>query len=317
MMLTIVLPALAQDAEGWFGAGGGAHAAYTIDTPDPLGIMLQAEADFGYSSGIFTLEGQVDVHVNPLGNEFLASGGDVVVICPDAFYAGTSDPILTCPRPVEQLTAQLGGESWRVQAGILSMPIGVEGWDSWDNVLPLTTSVFDMTPGGVGGALFGYTLGDGGPELFLYGGYDLGWNTPEGGLGVAFDGDAMGTWSGVWAMPMYGYYAGDLAFSFYLGDNFWLNASALGGVYDGSFGVGGFAQGILFPEGVFRPSLRVGGGYDPDGAFAFAPFNAGLGASVVPLDWLSIQAQADVDFVGASIRPTIGGGVNIIPQLPE
>jgi hypothetical protein len=311
MMLFFALSAYAGESEAWFGAGGNAHGSFTLNAAEPLAVMLQAEADFGFRSGIFGINGQVDVHIDPLAGAFLGTD-DPIVICPGP---GT---ILACPRPVEELNIQLGGDAWRVQAGIVSPPMGIEGWDTWNNTLPVFSEVFAAQSGTVIGGLAGYTIGEG-PEIYAFGGLDTAWDAPEVGAGIAFDGDALGTWSGVYAMPGLSYYGALAGFSFYLGDTATLNVSALGafGDFVGGVAVTGFGQLVLLPNGMVQPSVRVGGTYDPEGAFGFAPLTAAAGVNVVPFDWLGIQASADAGFLGPAINPRFTLGVNVIPQLPE
>lgn len=327
-MLMLVGVALAGDF--FVGGAGSVQGSYTLDDKlaSPIGAIGQAELDLQYTQDTFTFRADLDAHFDLMAlssGPFLADG-DMVVFCPGG---GT---ILACPRPVENLYVQLAGDHWRGTAGIQNPPIGIEGWDEWGNVLPSFSQMWGLQPSQIAGLGGGYTIGDGGTEVGLYGGYDMGWITPEFGASVAYDGDAFGTWNGAWAMPMYdtgngvGYYGALLSGQLHLGDVADIDLSASPGLYGQSFFVGGWAMAAFLPNAVVTPAVRVEALADPDNALGtFFPtgfakaqsLGVGAGARVMPLPFLAIQAEAKIGVYDQFVEPAIYAQLSVFRPDPE
>lgn len=320
MLLLLVVAAHADDGV-WVGGAASAVGGFTVNEQNPLSLRLQAEANLNISAGIFSADIDVDAHFNPLANEFLAPE-DMITWCP-------GDYILSCPRPIEQATFTLADGSWRVSAGLINPAIGIETWDEWQNPLPVFTQTYALQPSQIAGGEFGWTFGEEGPEVSVYGGMDWGWYgddgfpTPEVGATVSYSGDTFGTYNGAWAMPAIQNYGGLASAQIQPSDLFRVDLSVspgyIGGDSSGGY-VGGWAAIGFFPDGMINPIVRAQGVFDPNQVVTGQGFPTAvgeLGANFKPVDFLNIQLEGRVSLEGQAVTPGVIAGVSIFRPEPE
>lgn len=318
MLLLLVVSAFADDGV-WVGGAASAVGGFTVNEQEPLAAMLQVEGNLNVTAGIFSADIDLDAHFNPFGSPFLGSG-DVVVWYPD----DGGDYVLAYPRPIEELELTVADGSWRVSGGLLNPAIGIETWDEWQNPLVTTSGMFAMQPGQIGGAEFGWTFGEEGPELSVYGGFDFAWHdeglpAAEVGLTFSYSGDALGTYNGVWAMPTIDNYGALLSAEIYAAEAVTIDVSVSPGLIEGAGYVGGWADASFLPEAMLNPVVRVEGLVDPQQALVgLVPTAAAeVGANFHPVDFLNVQLAGRVTLEGQALNPGVVAGVSIFRPEPE
>lgn len=260
-------------AEGpWIDVGGAVGGTADV-APGAVASDTQAQVEVSGGAGAVTFLAQLDVHVDPLAGE-----------------------IVTPWAPQEaSVRGQFGAAS--VTAGVFNPQMSFEDWDPWANYLPAFSVLFNAAqPGQVAGANLGLAAGPG--EAFVYGGTDLSWGWPADtaaaptfGAGYVAETDTWGTWSGVAAYPTLDLYGAFLAGEVY----FDVASVALDGGVGTSAGAPWAAlQGyvVALPEALVRPTVRLEGVYEKDGALG-APHDlrASLGAVAVPVPWLHVGLE--------------------------
>lgn len=280
------LCAVGWAADVW--VGGGASGGITVD---PAGVsfpLAQGEVDFRVATDLLYFQLDADLHIDP-----------------------NVPGVARYPTPPEWASLQIGRETYHLKVGVNNPAIGVQAWDEWDNYLPTYSQSWQFQPSQIVGLEPGMTLSDG-SEVFVWGGFDLGWNAPNVGGGYASEQDAWSTWSGVYAYPSLdcgtgtsGTYLGAVgAFEVYPADALWLTADGTGGMACGS----GFASGQLIvnvlPEAIVAPAARVEATYDPDAFLTGNNWAVSVGARSFPVDWLYVAVEGKAMFVGPTMTPS-------------
>ena len=278
-ILALLLPstALAGPAT-WFGAGATSGVSFSPDAVAP--ILSQAEVDARFEWPDVFVRIDLDVHFYP-----------------DAIGDG---PAL--PYPPEYALVQFGHDK-RLRLGVVNPAIGLQGWDERVNYLPTYSTSWSYANGQILGAEPGLVLGDG-TELFVFGGYDLSWLTPNVGLGVATEQDAYSTWTGVFCLPVYTdtpYIALFSDHEVYPLDALWLDLEIDAGFVDGQiFGGPTFVADIL-PESMVGFAVRGEHNFNIDAAEAIDlpgldASTASVAVRVDPTPWSHFAVEGKAAF---------------------
>lgn len=301
MLALLTTPALAADLETFVGgavsAGVSATAETGVSSADGLTTQVEVDGAVGWGWGHARVD--LDLHVDPntLGNDGAT------------FYAYPS----LWP---EWAMVQLGRKQ-HVRLGVLNPNIGLEDWDPWINYAPTYSSNFVFVGSGrFLGADAGISLDDG-TDLFVFGGYDVDWFSPGGGVGAASAQDAFATWSGVVVYPTFaggGCPGGDetcfnafaqLAVELYPADPLWIAVEAYPGIKGGSFYTTTQLVANIVPEAAVNPFVRGELILDPDGVTGSPGHTASVGARTDVPEWLRASLEARVALAGDVVDPGV------------
>ncbi|MEQ1501441.1 MAG: hypothetical protein ABMB14_04380 [Myxococcota bacterium] len=231
--------ALAAETEGW--VGGHVTTGLQVDQDQGVGTILsQVELDArAETSGVyFRLD--LDYHFDPL---FFSADNSEYQLGPHY------------PLPPEVALVQFG-DKYHLRAGVVNPNFGLQGWDEKETYLPTYTYSFALTNGQILGIEPGITFDDG-TGLFVFGGYDMGFQVPDVGFGVSTEQDAFGTWSGVFWLPTEDYVLLLSANEVYPADWLWLTLEIDAGLASGGGIAGGELVASLWPESIVGGALRV------------------------------------------------------------
>lgn len=299
LLSALAAPALAADDNLFFVGGGVAVRPGYGPVPYPApsvaeGFSLwgEAEADLRFQTGL--LSGRFDLDFQ---GTVLPDVG-VVEALPDV-------PGIKTVRP-EWAMLQLGGETWVVRGGVVNAAFGLEDWDDWALYMPTHGQYFAMTPGRMAGGELGWTFGEGGPSVAVGAGLDFDWGSEVVvEANVTWEGDLASVYSGVAAYPgTMQQYEAVLGAELYPADFVTL---ALGGIA-GVAGPSPFTEvslyGVFLPESIVSPTVRLEGGFDPDGVTPGAPWAVGVGGAVKPTDWSKLLIEGKL--LGTATDPVPG-----------
>jgi len=183
MLAWVAASALAGDVESWFG-GQVTTGLQEQQGVGPGTILSQAEFDARASTGPLYFRLDLDYHFDPFN--FAGSNPDYKLT--PAF-----------PLPPEEALVQVGSK-YHLRLGVTNADMGIQGWDEKDNYLPSYSSIWALQNGQNLGAEPGISFDDG-TNLFVFGGYDLGYLMPGFGGGVSTGQDSWGTYSGFFYRP--------------------------------------------------------------------------------------------------------------------
>jgi hypothetical protein len=244
----VAAPARAGDVETW--AGGLAITGVQEVQGEGFGTILsQVEFDFRAASGPVFFRLDLDYHFDPY---FFGVEGQDYQLAPHY------------PLPPEYGLVQLGTK-YHLRAGVTNPDMGMQEWDENLNYFASYSSAWALSNGQNLGLEPGITFDDG-TNLFVFGGYDMGWLTPAFGGGFQTEQDLWGTWSGVAVFPHYVFDdAGDAtpyvfavtADELYPADAVWLSLELDLGVANGGTAGGGQFMASLFPDGMVGGAIRI------------------------------------------------------------
>jgi hypothetical protein len=214
-------------------------------------------------------------------------------------------PGVNTVRP-EWAMLQLGGETWAVRGGIVNAAFGLEDWDDWTLYLPTHGQYFTMSPGRMAGGEVGWTFGDGGPAVSVGGGIDLEWDSePIVEANVSYSGDAYSVYSGVAAYPgALQQVEAVLGAEVYPADFVTVSLGGVAGVAAASPFTEVSLYGVFLPEAIVSPTVRLEGGFVPDGVTDGAPWAASVGGAFKPTDWAKVLLEGKL--LGTSGDPVPG-----------
>lgn len=295
--------------EVWIGGGlsGGVVTSQSggLTSADPTTTQAEVDAMIGWGWGHARVD--LDLHFDP------TAGVDGIGVYPS-------------PWP-EWAMVQLGREKYHLRLGVFNPDIGLEDWDPWVNYAPTYSSNFIYAgPGRFVGGEASLTT-DGGVDLFAFGGYDVDWQTPGGGVGIATAQDAFATWSGLFVYPDYsdgssGCAADDsctwvgaaIAFEFYPASFLTVDIDTITGVRGGFFSSEQVVLNVI-PEAVVNPFVRGELVIDPDEVLGAPDATASIGATSDMLDWLRVAVEGKAMFAGGATD--LGGALVISAHAPE
>ncbi len=198
-----------------------------------------------------------------------------------------------------------------VKAGVVTAGIGLEDWDPWNNYLPTYSLWFaGGSPGRLIGGQAGLTVGDGG-DLFAFGGYDVDYGAVAAGAGINVEQDAWGTYSGLAVYPSLDYDGDGTAGAFlevvsatelYPSEKLTLTLDGGVGLNEGHLVGAAQLLGVLLPEGIVSPTLRVEGRLDPDAFSGLPAGTASAGAKSTLFDHLVLMGEAKETFFGDGVN---------------
>ncbi len=297
-MLTLIIGA-AFGADGDFTYEGAVSVG--ADLTDTIGLNpIEAEVDLEAFTGILYARADLDVHIDVLGD-----------------YRDSGKPGLAAPLGPEWAMLQVGKKQY-VRLGITNPAVGYEDWDPWVNDLPTTSILFSAaSPGRNLGAEAGM-LTESGADVFLWGGYDLEWGYPMAGVGVAYDGESFGTWSGVVAQPgatnendgSKGTYATFDSFEFYPAEQLYVVVDGGGGLLTGKAFYGAQVMLIGFPEKKIGLTFRAEYAHGDDDVFnqfgeTYPTMTAGLGVRLRPSPYFRADLEGKAQQVDGTFGPLI------------
>lgn len=304
-MLTLVIgEAFGEEGDFTYQGVLSAGAGFT----DTIAVSpIEAEVDLELYSGIVYARADLDVHIDVTGD-----------------YTDSGNPGLAAPLGPEWAMLQVGTKQY-VRAGITNPAVGYEDWDQWVNELPTYSILFGAaSPGRNLGAEAGMVL-ENGADVFLWGGYDLEWGYPMAGVGVAYDGESFGTWSGVVAYPgatnendgSKGTYAMFDSLELYPADQLYVVVDGGGGLLTGKLFYGAQVILIGFPEKKIGLTGRVEYARGEDDVFnqfgdAYPTMTAGLGVRLRPNDYFRADLEGKAQQVDGAFGPLIHAQISVM-----
>jgi hypothetical protein len=303
MLLCWLAAAWAEEPELWLGAG--ATTGVVVNGAGVEGAPSQIETNVRVGWEDVLLRVDADLHVDP-----------------NAYFRDDGSPADPIPFSPEWAMIQFGRKTWFAQVGVQNPNFGLFDWDERKNYLPTFNIMFGPTNAQNLGVEVGRFFDDGAGEVFVYGGYDLGWLAPGGGAGVAWEGDSFATWSGFTYFPGLKYGIGVAAMEVYPTDWLWLAAEpGFGMVEDKPFGGGQFVA-TFFGDEILSGSLRVDGTFGGKAAgelleIPIAPLQVGGGLKFWPTDWLLLMAEGNALWDHGSKRPGFSGTLLLDVHVPE
>ncbi len=295
-----------------------AHAA--LAGPDVwLGAGVTSGVGYDTVNGVAPLLSQAEVNLQADWEEVVVRVDLDVHVYPD-------DPLAPLPLPVppEAAYVQLGTSAGPyAQVGVVTQNIAIEMWDERDNYMVTYSTGWGASNSQLIGAIPGFRFEDG-TEVFLAGGYDLGWFAPSIGAGVATEQDVFSTWSGAFLLPTYGG-----AFAFYSAnevyplDALWLTLQLEGGhAGEGVFWGGPLFIASLFPEAVVGGAVRAEailfGASEAEALLEvpMPPLALSAAVHVWPTDWLYIAGEGKLTMTGGASIPSVALLVDLhVPEL--
>lgn len=289
--------ALAGDVETW--VGGRASTGVGVDSVEGVSTLLsQVELDATVDGDAWHVKLDLDYHFVPINLSH-----------PDT--NAPFEPIPAYPLPPEEASLSLGSGAPQIALGVTNPNLGMPEWDEGDNYLASYPNSWDLSNGQNLGAIPSWNF-ENGLQIFVFGGWDMGWYSPEVGAGWDFEGDSYGTWTGGFYLPMlqHGmfYWTNEL----YPADALWIDLDVDAGLSGGGPVAGGDVIVNVLPEGVVATALRVEGQYTSDAAADWQltelevtpmdPLRVTLGARTDPTDWLHLAVD-----VGSAVVPYDGG----------
>lgn len=297
MWTLLVMAAWGGDIDGWV---GGALSSGVDVTADGLTAgITEAEVDATAASGVVSARLDLDIKFDP--NE------------------SCSDPRVPCiakPYAPEYAMLQFGQEKGYIRAGVTNPAIGLEDWDPWVNYLPTTSILFGAaSPGRNLGVEVGM-LHPSGADTFVWFGRDLDWGQYSTGLGVAYEGDSFGTWSGVVVYPFDSSYGAFLSGEWYASDLFTLSVDGGAGVLYGDPYGGAQLFALLTPNEAFGITGRVEATVDPNDAFGpdYPGGSASLGVRASPADWVRFDVEGKAIIDHGDVSPLVHAQLTVMRQ---
>jgi hypothetical protein len=237
MLVTWTSFALAADA--WIGGGLEVEAGYD-DNAAAVGANVEGEVDARFEQGPVFLRLDYDLKLDLAQKQITNKGWGP-----------------------EWAMLQIGRDGPRARLGVVNPSVGLEDWDDRLNYLPTTSACFDWGVGRILGADIGWQLADG-PDLFVFGGYDLDYDAYGGGGGILYEGDKWGLWSGFAGYPELDQYMLIPSAEWYFGQTT-LSVDTTLGMVGGSPYFTSETLIDLYPDTAFSPVARVEINADPGG----------------------------------------------------
>lgn len=283
--------------------GGGLALRPTWSQASGFTFGGEAEADGLLEAGIFTVRLDLDFTFSAFPAPFAIQRA-----APDV-------PVINTLRP-EWAMVQAGGETWVARGGIVNSAYGLEDWDDWALYLPTHGQYYAASPGRMAGGEVGYTFGNG-LALSIGGGQDLDFESPVASATVNFEADSWGTYSGVAAYPALGLYSAVIGAEAYPAEQLTLALGGMAGVSEASPFALGSLYAVVLPEAMVSPTVRVEGGFDPDGAMGTAPWAASIGGAIKPTSFLKILLEGKLTGTDAGMEPGVYASVCVFRPAEE
>lgn len=288
--------AQAGEFDAW--VGGGASTGMALQSGEVSTVLSQVEFDAAGGNDLVSFQLDLDYHFDAY---YLTEPS-----FNDAYEIGPHYPLTP-----ETAFVQLGQDRYHVKLGVTAPAVGLQMWDEKDDYLPSYSNGWAFMGGQVAGAEPGITLGDG-SEVFVFGGYDMGWLTPTVGAGFASEQDSWSTWSGVFFLPDYPYFFGVAAFEFYPSDALWVTIEPQAGVADGGALYGASLVGNILGDATVGGAVRAE--YQHADSKAVAVLGVGVpelafagAVRADPNDWLHLALEGKESLPGGGADPFFTG----------